>query len=231
MKISKIYYLGAILLALSLLLKFFQNLDLQILYILNNLYFSDFALSFLTEMGNSFFIISFLTPLLSYLSYSIKKLNYVSPAVLIIPGILFGVIIQIIKNVFNFSRPGAVEGIDINILDPIFQSLSYPSGHAASILFFGFWWTQLALGHRFKSIRYLIYFLIISIAITRVIIGAHWFSDVIASFALALIYIETINKDRIINFLNVNFFLNITSVLIIILGIYSVFNFEVFDHI
>ena len=231
MKIANIYYLGVFLLGISILLKFFQNIDIQILYLFNYLFVSDSLLSIVTEMGNSFFIISFLVPLFSYLSFAIKKLNYVAPSTLIIPGALFGLIIQAIKNVLNFPRPGGIEGIDINFLNPVYQSLSYPSGHAASILFFGIWWSRLAMGNKFHLIRYLIFCLISLIALSRVIVGAHWLSDVIASYAFTLLYIKIIHKEKIIHFLNKNNYLNIASALVIVTALYSVFNFEVFDHI
>ncbi|GIR03158.1 MAG: hypothetical protein CM15mP12_6890 [Gammaproteobacteria bacterium] len=61
--------------------------------------------------------------------------------------------------------------------------------------------------------------------------GAHWLSDVIASYAFTLLYIEIIHKQKVINFLNKNNYLNIASALVIVTALYSVYNFEVFDHI
>ena len=225
MKIANIYYLGVLLLGISILLKFFQNIDIQILYLFNYLFVSDSLLSIITEMGNSFFIISFLVPLFSYLSFAIKKLNYVAPSTLIIPGALFGF------DYLPFFAVPLFVGIDINFLNPVYQSLSYPSGHAASILFFGIWWSRLAMGNKFLLIRYLIFCLISIIAFSRVIVGAHWLSDVIASYAFTLLYIEIIHKEKIINFLNKSNYLNIASALVIVTALYSVYNFEVFDHI
>ena len=215
----------------SIFLKLFQSLDVEILYFFNSLLFSEFFLSHITELGNAFFIFAFLIPFLCILSLVIKKINYVSPSTIIFPGLVLGLFVQLVKNILNFPRPGGIEGINIQFAEPVFQSLSFPSGHAASIFFVGFWWMRLAFARGFTVLRYIIYLLVIIIASTRIIIGAHWFSDVLGSFAITMLFIEILNKWKIDLLLNKNIYLDVISIFIILGSIYSIFNFEVFDHI
>ena len=116
---------------------------------------------------------------------------------LIILG-LFGLIIQAIKNVLNFPRPGGIEGIDINFLNPVVV-YSYPSGHA---LHFIFWHLVEPSCNEINSINKIfnILFNFHNLPFPE-LCKAHWLSDVIASYAFTLL-LEIIHKEKVINFLN-----------------------------
>jgi len=103
--------------------------------------------------------------------------------------LLSGLIILGIKNMINRPRPTTfyVRLVEVN------RFQSYPSGHVLSyVLFFGF---LIILMDRLETIpkitrnivTYLSAFLMISIAPSRIYLGAHWFTDTLGGFLLGLI--------------------------------------------
>ena len=103
--------------------------------------------------------------------------------------LLSGLIILGIKNVINRPRPTSfyVRLVEVN------RFQSYPSGHVLSYtLFFGF---LIILMNTLKGIpkatriifTYLSAFLIVTIAPSRIYLGAHWFTDTVGGFLLGLI--------------------------------------------
>ncbi|WP_316807829.1 phosphatase PAP2 family protein [Pedobacter agri] len=103
--------------------------------------------------------------------------------------LLSGLIILGIKNMINRPRPTTfyVRLVEVN------RFQSYPSGHVLSyVLFFGF---LIILMDRLDTIpkttrnivTYVSAFLMISIAPSRIYLGAHWFTDTLGGFLLGLI--------------------------------------------
>ncbi|GGH07159.1 phosphatase PAP2 family protein [Pedobacter zeae] len=115
--------------------------------------------------------------------------KYKREALFISTVLLSGLIILGIKNVINRPRPTAfyVRLVEVN------RFQSYPSGHVLSYtLFFGFlivlMYTSKTIPERTKNIvTPLSLFLILTIAPSRIYLGAHWFTDTVGGFLLGLI--------------------------------------------
>ena len=212
-------------------LKLFPALDLYALKSLNKLFFDEQTYAVITDMGNAFFITAFIIPALIVYSNFNSKINSVSASILVIPSLVFGLFIQLVKNLVNAPRPSGVGDININFLEPVFQSNSFPSGHTASIFIVCLIWLKVALTNtRGYQIHYFVIVLFaLVVSLTRVIVGAHWLSDVLASILFAWLFTElflkhflTINKSKIAVY---------SSWGIIFCAWYGVFFMEVFDYI
>jgi len=212
-------------------LKLFPTLDLFALKFLNKLFFDERTFAVITDVGNAFFITAFIIPALIVYSNFNSKINSVSASILVIPSLVFGLFIQLVKNLVNAPRPSGVGDININFLEPVFQSNSFPSGHTASIFIVCLIWLKVALtntkGYQIHYFVIVLFALVVSL--TRVIVGAHWLSDVLASILFAWLFTElflkhflTINKSKIAVY---------SSWGIILCAWYGVFFMEVFDYI
>jgi membrane-associated phospholipid phosphatase len=115
--------------------------------------------------------------------------NYKREAYYTLSILYSGLIILGVKNVIDRPRPTEfyVRLVEIN------RFQSFPSGHVMSyILFFGF---MIVLMQRLKTIplltrrviSFLSCFFMLTIAFSRVYLGAHWFSDTVGGFMLGII--------------------------------------------
>ena len=230
MKIRTRFFLLALTIAL-VLLKLFPALDLYALKSLNKLFFDERTFAVITDIGNAFFITAFIIPALIFYSNFNSKINAVSASILVIPSLVFGLFIQLVKNLVNAPRPAGVSDININFLEPVFQSNSFPSGHTASIFIVCLIWLKAALKNTkgYQMHYFIIVLCALVVSLTRVIVGAHWLSDVLASILFAWLFTElflkhflTINKSKIAVY---------SSWGIILCAWYGVFFMEVFDYI
>ena len=212
-------------------LKLFPTLDLFALKFLNKLFFDERIFAVITDVGNAFFITAFIIPALIVYSNFNSKINSVSASILVIPSLVFGLFIQLVKNLVNAPRPSGVGDININFLEPVFQSNSFPSGHTASIFIVCLIWLKVALTNTkgFQMHYFVIVLCALVVSLTRVIVGAHWLSDVLASILFAWLFTELflkhflkINKSKIAVY---------SSWVIILCAWYGVFFMEVFDYI
>ncbi|HEY0299627.1 MAG TPA: phosphatase PAP2 family protein, partial [Arachidicoccus sp.] len=120
-------------------------------------------------------------------------------------AVISGIGSILLKSIFDRPRPNGIHLVTES-------SSSFPSGHAmASILCYGTIWLFVPLFIKNKKIRLCIQFLlgllIISIGISRIYLGVHYPSDIIAGYAVALgwllgtypIYVEKSVKYRFQN--------------------------------
>ncbi len=192
MKINNDIIFGLLLFGLGIFLKFLPNFDIRLLEFFNSFLFSEVFFTYFTEFGNGWFVVALVIPILSFISYQSKQLSNVPMQALIISGIYIGLIVQILKEeVFPFTRP-ALEMLDsVNYVEPIFRYASFPSGHAATIFGVVLFWIKLTSVENLKLANKLILYIVLGfavcVALSRVIIAAHWFTDILASLGLVLI--------------------------------------------
>ena len=196
MTINTYSLLSLIFFALALLVKSVPAIDIGSLKILNSLMFNEIFFSYFTELGNGLICLAILIPLLSFISHK-TNLNNVKVQTLVMVGIGVGLIVKTLKELASFSvRPGYYKFEDINYLEPIFSYNSFPSGHAATILSISLAWISLAtkkINTKYSLVMVsIILTLALSVSLSRVIIGAHWLSDILGSTAIAFLVLNII---------------------------------------
>lgn len=196
MAINNYSLLSLIFFALALLVKSVPDIDIVSLKILNTLMFNEVFFSYFTELGNGLICLAIIIPVLSLLSFK-TKLNNVKIQTLVMVGLLIGLIVKTLKELASFSvRPGFYKFENIDYLEPIFSYSSFPSGHAATILGISLVWISLAtknINTKYSLIVVSILLaLALSVSISRIIIGAHWLSDVLGSIAIAFLMLNVV---------------------------------------
>ncbi len=103
-----------------------------------------------------------------------------------------GIITQIIKHVVGRPRPNHTDFEDVfNFKYFTMESSfhSFPSGHSSTIFIVCFILVSVV-----PRLKYFFYFLASVVAFSRVIVGAHFFTDIVAGAILALILFKVLNK-------------------------------------
>ena len=196
MTINNYSLLSLIFFALALLVKSVPALDIWLLKALNSLMFSEVFFSYFTELGNGLICLAIVIPALSFLSFK-TELNNVKIQTLVMVGLLVGLVVKVLKELASFSlRPGFYKYEDVNYLEPIYSYNSFPSGHAATILGISLVWISQATKNKTTNYSLTIVSVLLSLAIlislSRVIIGAHWLSDILGSIAIAFLILNII---------------------------------------
>ena len=197
MKFNHYTLLSLIFLALSLTMKSIPQLDIQLLKFFNTLMFNKTFFSYFTEIGNGLVCLAITVPLLSIVS-SKTQLNNVKVQTLVFVGLGVGLIVKSLKELTSLFavRPGFYEFEDVTYLEPVYLYSSFPSGHAATIFSLFFVWVSLAfrntkISHANLIITILLIFALL-VSLSRVIVAAHWLSDVLGSIALAFVALNAI---------------------------------------
>ena len=196
MTINNYSLLSLIFFSLALLVKSVPAIDIWSLKALNSLMFSEVFFSYFTELGNGLICLAIIIPALSFLSFK-TELNNVKVQTLVMVGLLVGLVVKGLKELASFSlRPGFYMYEDVNYLEPIFSYNSFPSGHAATILGISLVWISQATKNKNTNYSLAIVSVLLSLAIlislSRVIIGAHWLSDILGSIAIAFLILNII---------------------------------------
>lgn len=184
--IKKNYYILILIMIFMLLIISYYMGNLTIIdeFIYNNLYFSNNLTSFfklITNCGSAIFLI--IITLLSFIFLNNKKNSiYIGLNLL-----LSFTINYVFKMLFTRNRP-----IDINLIEV--DGYSFPSGHSTvSAIFYGFIIYLIYKSDINKKIKGLLItflsILILLIGLSRIYLGAHFATDVITSYVLALLYL------------------------------------------
>ena len=105
--------------------------------------------------------------------------------------LVVGVVTQVLKHIVGRPRPNHTNfedsfGFNFFTFDSNFHS--FPSGHSSTIFIICF-----ILVATFPKLKYFFYLLASVIALSRVVVGAHFFTDIVAGAILALISFKIIN--------------------------------------
>ncbi|TAL03416.1 MAG: phosphatase PAP2 family protein [Rhodospirillaceae bacterium] len=118
---------------------------------------------------------------------------------LIISMIISGLLANGLKLVVGRERPAALFGNGAATFHPLAQTMSswsFPSGHAQSI-----WAAMIALAWIYPPLRAACFLLAVVVSASRVIIGAHFLSDVIGgtyvAFAVSLLIRDVFERGGI----------------------------------
>ena len=219
----------------------FYNYFAQLDYGSNTIYLKEFFVA-ITELGTSlwYFIIFILIYFLSFYgnktkSNSIINKNYLKNLSLYSFSYLLtvGLVTQILKHLIGRARPNHTnfnEAIEYNFfsLDSTFHS--FPSGHSSTIIA-----VTLIACSILPSLSIFFYFCGFLIALSRVVVGAHFITDVVAGALIAIIIFKIINmyfEKKHLNLMSKNFKIKDTSVLIksivvfFVLAVFSTIGFS-----
>lgn len=136
-------------------------------------------MKFFTFLGSGW-TITFLAVLVPFLIFVLKKKEYYRSGLVISANIALGALFnQLLKLLLHRPRPDLMRMIEIS-------GYSFPSGHAMnSMIFFGFFAYLLVKNGRHWS-RYMfagaIGLMILLIGLSRIYLGVHYASDVLAGF-------------------------------------------------
>ena len=161
----------------------------------NNIYLKKFFIN-ITEIGNSFwiFVLSVLGFAISYFLFKSRtKSKFIQNLknfflFLFTATLLTGFLTQLIKHIVGRPRPNhSLENGSFGFEFFSFESSlhSFPSGHTSTIFVVAF-----ALSMLTPKIKFYYIFLGLIVGLSRVIVGAHFFSDVIGGIVIALIGIK-----------------------------------------
>lgn len=209
----------------------FHNLNNSI----NNIYFKEFFID-ITTLGDSLWFFSF-SLLLFFLCFSLKKKLIkkskeiynkvlIGSLFLFVANLVTGFITQIIKHILGRPRPNqafAEESFNFDFFNFDSAFHSFPSGHTSTIFV-----VALTFSIFTPKLRYVYLFFACIVALSRIIVGAHFFTDIIGGvivafigFKITLKIFEIIKKkDKLSSIKKINsnlFFLSLIIFLIFII--------------
>jgi lipid A 4'-phosphatase len=168
------------------------NLFAQLNYGIGSIYLKKFFIR-ITDLGDSLWYFLFFT-LLFFSSYLIKTLNILSKEKYFYLKklcvfsfsylLLVGVITQIIKHLVGRPRPNHSllnDNFEFNFFSTESSFHSFPSGHTSTIIAI-----TIIMALAIPKLKYFFYFFSYLIALSRVVVGAHFLTDVVGGMIIAI---------------------------------------------
>ncbi len=178
----------------------FNNYFLTLGFFSNSDYLKEFFVK-ITKLGSSswYFTLIIFSALILFLNKKIgllKLANYEKNISFFISSFIYllsaGIFTQILKHLIGRARPNYTDyNNNTNFEFFNFESShhSFPSGHSSTIFM-----VCLILCTMLPKLKYYFFFLASTIAISRVVVGAHFLTDVIAGGLLSLIVFKILNS-------------------------------------
>ena len=185
------------------------NFFSQFNYGLGSNYLKEFFVG-ITDLGDSlwYFLFFFLLFLVSYLmkiSHTINKEKYIYLKKFSVFSfsylLLVGLITQIIKHLIGRPRPNHSQlddSFEFNFFAIESSFHSFPSGHSSTIIAI-----TIILSLAIPSLKYFFYFFGFLIALSRVVVGAHFLTDVVGGLLVAVSVYKIFNYFIKINYPNI----------------------------
>ena len=184
---------------------FFTKLN----YGIGSVYLKDFFIG-ITDLGDSLWYFLFFT-LLFFSSYLIKTLNIMDKEKYFYLKkfsifsfsylLLVGLITQIIKHLVGRPRPNHSQldgSFEFNFFSTESSFHSFPSGHSSTIIAI-----TIIMALAIPNLRYFFYFFGFLIALSRVVVGAHFLTDVIGGLIIAISVYKVFDYFIKINYPNI----------------------------
>ncbi|MDC3021834.1 phosphatase PAP2 family protein [Pelagibacteraceae bacterium] len=204
--LNKIKYELLILLLLTVSIFFsfdtdfwFYSYFLDINKSFNGVFLKEFFID-ITKLGSSswYFAISFIGFIVFYLNNKLQIIKFKKSNKLVnffIASFFYiltvGVITQILKHIIGRPRPNYTDfenTFEFNYFTFESGFHSFPSGHSSTIFIVCF-----IMIAAFPKLKYFFYILATIVALSRVVVGAHFFTDIVAGAVLALILFKVLN--------------------------------------
>ncbi|OGS22478.1 MAG: hypothetical protein A2252_01425 [Elusimicrobia bacterium RIFOXYA2_FULL_39_19] len=163
----------------------FNNFDDRAVIYINHSTNSDICdgfMIFMTMLGDGRVIIPMVGLILYFHDKKNFKYNFTYFMTILIIG---GLVIQILKYIFNRPRP--LQRIhDIKLLSPEMREHGFPSGHTQAIFT-----SAVFLSKTIKKRAWIFFAVAMVVGISRIYVGVHYLSDVIAGAIIGIILTES----------------------------------------